>query len=117
MSRSLSESRLVGEIKEFLAEHITEQLMVSDVCARFWIGQTALMRKFRHETGHSLMEYFMGLKIAEAQRRIGTGTATFTELSEELGFSSVNYFSKVFKQKTGMTPTEYSRYLSKHRME
>jgi AraC-like DNA-binding protein len=116
VSRSLDESRLVGEIRAFLAEHVTEQLMVSDVCARFWIGQTALMRKFRHETGHSLMEYFMGLKIAEAQRRIGTGTATFTELSEALGFSSVNYFSKVFKQKTGMTPTEYSRYLSRRRV-
>ena len=116
VSRSLDESRFVGEIRAFLAEHVTEQLMVSDVCARFWIGQTALMRKFRHETGHSLMEYFMGLKIAEAQRRIGTGTATFTEISEALGFSSVNYFSKVFKQKTGMTPTEYSRYLSRCRV-
>lgn len=116
LSRSLSESRLVGEIRAFLAEHVTEQLMVSDVCARFWIGQTALMRKFRSETGHSLMEYFMGLKIAEAQRRIGMGNATFTELAEELGFSSVNYFSKVFKQKTGMTPTEYSRHLSRQRI-
>ena len=116
MSRSLSESRLVSEIREFLAEHITEQLSVSDVCARFWIGQTALMRKFRGETGHSLMEYFTELKIAEAQRRIGLGTATFTELAEEMGFSSVNYFSKVFKQKTGMTPTEYSRHLARHRI-
>ena len=34
----------------------------------------------------------------------------------KLGFSTVNYFSKVFKDKVGMTPTEYSRYSSKRRL-
>lgn len=117
LSRSLEESRLVAEVKAFLSEHVTEQLTVSDLCARFWIGQTALMRKFKSETGHSLMEYFTELKLAEARRRIAAGTATFTEIAEELGFSSINYFSKVFKQKMGMTPTEYSRRLSKEYFE
>jgi AraC-like DNA-binding protein len=63
------------------------------------------------------MDYFTGLKLAEARRRIAAGTATFTEIAEELGFSSINYFSKVFKQKMGMTPTEYSRRLSKEYFE
>ncbi|MBR5122895.1 MAG: helix-turn-helix transcriptional regulator, partial [Anaerotignum sp.] len=75
------------------------------------------MQKFRQKTGHSLMEYFMQMKLSEAQRRIAVRDVTFTEISEELGFSSVNYFSKVFKQKTGMTPTEYSRRLSKEHFE
>ena len=117
LSRSLQESRLVTEIRQFFAEHITEQLTVSDVCARFRMGQTALLQKFRQKTGHSLMEYFMQMKLSEAQRRIAVRDVTFTEISEELGFSSVNYFSKVFKQKTGMTPTEYSRRLSKEHFE
>ena len=106
---SQEESRFIGEVKAFLAEHLSEQLTVGDLCARFWVGQTALMRKFKSETGRSPMEYFTGMKIAEARRRIADGTATFTELAEELGFSSIHYFSKVFKQKTGMTLTEYSR--------
>ena len=115
VSRHLRDSRLVSEIKAFLEEHVTEQLTLGDVCARFWVGQTALTGKFRREAGCSLMEYFTERKIAEAQRRIATESATFTELAETLGFSSVNYFSKVFKQRTGMTPTEYSRFVSKQR--
>jgi AraC-like DNA-binding protein len=44
---------------------------------------------------------------------ISNSSATFTDISEKLGFSSLNYFSKLFKKKTGMTLTEYSCLASK----
>ena len=39
-----------------------------------------------------------------------------TEIAEKLGFSSANYFTRVFKAKTNVTPTEYSKYVSKRRL-
>ena len=61
------------------------------------------------------LETITELKIAAAKEKIRCSTCNFTELAEELGFSSVNYFSKVFKAQTGMTPTEYSKHVSKRR--
>jgi len=62
-----------------------------------------------------VIEYFTELKIIEAKKKISRSAGSFTEIAEGLGFSSLNYFSKVFRAKTGMTPTEYSRYSSKRR--
>ena len=108
-------TQLVEDVKKYLSEHISCQITVRDICTEFGVGQTALMKKFRAGTSMGPMEYFTELKIRRAKERIRTTTRSFTEISEELGFSSVGYFSKVFKQKTGQTPTEYSRFVSKHR--
>ena len=66
---------------------------------------------------------FMKMMIAAVKnalvmikKKIQKTSDSFTEIAESLGFSSVNYFSRVFKSKTGVTPTEYSRHASKRRV-
>ena len=113
VNRYIDESRLVEEIKKYLNTHITEQLTISDICAHFGISQTTAMKKFRRESNQGIMEYFAEQKILEAELRIRKTSQSFAEIAEGLGFSSANYFSRVFKAKTGMTPTEYSTYASK----
>ncbi|MBQ8310884.1 MAG: helix-turn-helix transcriptional regulator [Clostridia bacterium] len=113
VNKYIDESRLVEEIKNYLNEHITEQLTISDICAHFGISQTTAMKKFRRESNQGIMEYFTERKILEAKQQIGKTSQSFAEIAEALGFSSANYFSRVFKAKTGMTPTEYSKYASK----
>lgn len=115
VSRFMRNTTLIDEVKAYLDDHVAEQLTIGDLCNRFWMSQTALMRKFKQETGQGLMEYFTNLKISQAKKMIAQTSGSFTQISEDLGFSSVNYFSKVFKAKTGMTPTEYSRFSSKRR--
>lgn len=116
VSRYLDESRLVAEVKRYLSEQIAEQLTVHDICTHFGVSQTTLTRKFRHEVNQGVIEYFTECKIAAAKERIRKSSGSFTEISDALGFSSVNYFSKVFKAQTGMTPTEYSKHVSKRRI-
>lgn len=115
VSRFMDESRLIADVKRYLGEHLSEQLTIGDICAEFGVSQTALMKKFRKETDRGIMEYFTEIKIQEAKKRIKSTSDSFTTISERLGFSSVNYFSKVFKSKTGLTPTEYSKHVSKRR--
>ncbi len=115
VNRHIDDVGLVNEIKKYLSENLSKQLCVSDIAAHFLISETALMKKFHKETGQGVIEYFIFLKIQKAKQMIAGSTYTFTRISEELGFSSVNYFSKVFKEKVGMTPTDYSKYSSKRR--
>lgn len=115
--RGVRESAMVDEVRLFLDEHITEQLTIADLCARFRIGQTTLCRAFRREVGQSIMDYFIDCKLLEAKRRIARGEKSFTEIAEELGFSSINYFSKLFHRRVGITPTEYSHRTAKPRFE
>lgn len=116
VSRVRDDVRIIKEVKKYLSENLSRRLTVSDIAAHFLISQTALTKKFHRETGEGVIEHFTFLKIQKAKQMIAGSTHTFTEISEELGFSTVHYFSKVFKEKVGMTPTEYSKYSSKRRL-
>ena len=114
-SRFIDETSLVRGVKEYLAENVAEKLSIKSLCAHFGVGQTTLMKKFKEETGLGVMEYFMGVKIERAKEMIAKTSMDFFEIADHLGFSSANYFSRAFKHKVGMTPTEYSRHVSKRR--
>ncbi|MBQ7336188.1 MAG: AraC family transcriptional regulator [Clostridia bacterium] len=113
VSKYIDESTLIAAVKRYLAEHLAEQLTVADICAQFGVSQSALMKKFHRETNRGMMDYFIELKINESKRLIRKTSQSFAEIAEALGFSTATYFSRVFKVKTGMTPTEYSKYVSK----
>ena len=113
ISMRLEESILVGGVKDYLAEHIGEQVRIEDICKCFGISTTVLLEKFKRETNKTIIEYFNELKIGRAKDMIRNTPKSFTEISETLGFTSLNYFSKLFKAKTGMTLTGFSRIASK----
>ena len=110
------ESNLVYEVKRFLDRRTCEKVCLKDVCSYFGIGKTALMNKFKRECGVGVMEYFAALKVEAAKKFISTTSMNFFEISEKLGYSTPSYFSKIFKDSTGMSPTEYSRRVSKRRI-
>lgn len=116
VSRYINDSAMVVQLKEYLEANIHRGLEIAELCDRFGISRTALMRKFCRETGTSIMAYFTDRKVELAKQRIRESTDSFTTIAESLGFGSVHYFSKVFKTRTGVTPTEYSRRVSKRRV-
>ena len=55
-----------------------------------------------------VIEYFSKMKIDSAKHLIRIGNLNFSQIAERLGYNSIHYFSRQFKQLTGMTPTEYA---------
>ncbi|MGE5583237.1 MAG: AraC family transcriptional regulator [Bacillota bacterium] len=114
------ESRLSSTAKErsdedrtrmvinYLQEHINDNLRFEDVCQFSNLSKTNLKTIFKEKTGASVMEYFKNLKIEEAKKLIREGECNITEIAERLGFTTIHYFSRRFKQATGMTPSEYA---------
>jgi AraC-type DNA-binding domain-containing proteins len=103
------DSDMICRIIEYMNAHITENLTPEQLCTEFAISRTLLMTMFKSKTSCGVIKYFNKLKISKAKQMIREGWNNFTEISEYLGYSSVHYFSKQFKNETDMTPTEYSR--------
>ena len=101
------EDPLVSAIKQYLAQHITDTVRVEDICNEFDYSRSYLNKRFQNETGQSLAAYFIALKIEEAKRLIRESDLNFAQISERLSFDNPQYFSRVFKKHTGMTPTEF----------
>jgi AraC family L-rhamnose operon regulatory protein RhaS len=65
---------------------------------------------FRRETGRTPLEYLTSARIEEATRRLlERPEASVTRIASELGFSSSQYFSTVFRRHVGCTPGEWRR--------
>ena len=97
------------QVMEYLAARLDRQLTLKQICQDNLIGRSQLQKLFHAHTGGGVMEYFSGLKIQAARRMIREGALNFTQIAGRLGFQSPHYFSRRFRQATGMSPSEYER--------
>lgn len=104
-----SMSEKVRRINDILEARRFSSVTIEEIATMLNESPNVLMKCYKKEMHESIMEHFLNLKIQTAKTLIFSGTMNFTEISDFLGFSSVNYFSRFFKKRTGMTLTEYSR--------
>jgi len=100
--------QLYREICGYLENNLCRPVPLDEVTAYFGIGRSTLTALFRSECGMGVTAYFNRRKIEETKRLIREKNMNFTEIAEAVGFSSVHYFSRLFKAITGMTPSEYA---------
>ncbi len=102
-------SEKVRRINDILEERRFSDVSIEEIASILNESPNVLMKCYKKEMQESIMEHFLNLKLQTAKTLIFSGDMNFTEIADFLGFSSVNYFSKFFKKRTGMTLTEYSR--------
>lgn len=106
-TKERSDTDLLQRIINFLNENVTKNITFDDVCRFSSLSRTSLKVLFKDKKGTGVIEYFKKLKIEEAKKMIREGQYNFTQISEILGYASIHYFSRHFKNVTGMTPSEY----------
>ena len=70
---------------------------------------TYFTRRFREETGFGISDYVKAARIERAKILLETSEDSVQEISEKLGFTTRNYFTKCFREIAGMTPVEYRK--------
>ncbi len=103
----LTNSQL-AEICNYLKSQVENKLNFNDVCQKFAMSESSLKKMFREGIGSGAMDYYNRCKIDRAKQMIREKNINFTEIAERLGYNSVQYFSRHFKQSTGMTPSQYA---------
>jgi len=101
------EDALVYDICRYLQERTEETVRISDLCGEFGYSRSFLSRRFLAGTGETLAAYAVRCKIDRAKQLIRDSGLNFTQISALLAFENPQYFSRVFKKCTGMTPSEF----------
>ncbi|MDE7037342.1 MAG: AraC family transcriptional regulator [Lachnospiraceae bacterium] len=107
-TKSKSDAEIFSRVTDYLALRIAAAVSIEQICRDNLVGRSQLQKIFKERCGMGIIEYFTLLKINAAKEMIRTGHLNFTQISEQLGYSSIHYFSRQFKKSTGMTPSEYA---------
>jgi two-component system, response regulator YesN len=102
-------SPVVKKALMYINLHFNESINLQSVADQIGFNRTYLAKKFKSEINLSVIDYIQKKRIDEAKFLIDLGRLSTTEIGLQVGFSSYNYFCKVFKEITGMTATEYKR--------
>lgn len=98
-------NRLIALIEENVK---SENITVSYLCNSLNMSHTKLFNKVKGITGQAPQEFITSIKFKAAARMLREcRQASIGEISDALGFSSINYFGKCFKERFGKTPSEY----------
>jgi len=91
-------------VKQVMTAAPWAQHRAEDVAAAVGVSQFHLARVFRAETGTSLHQYLLRIRMERALTRLGEGERQLSRLALELGFSSHSHFSAVFRRHFGESP-------------
>ncbi len=102
-------SPLVQNIVMLIDANMGEKLTLSFFAEKFNVNKNYLSTLFKKDTGVTLTEYVNEKRIDRARLLLETTSYQIQDISHSCGFHDVNYFVKVFKKHTDMTPLEYRR--------
>lgn len=83
------------------------ELVVDDLVQELAVSRSVFFKKLKTLTGLAPIEFIKEMRIKRAVQLIETGEYSMTQIAYMVGINDPRYFSKCFKQKMGMTPTEY----------
>lgn len=99
-----AEDEKIVAILRYLSAHLTEQISIDDLAARFFISKYYMMRRFRAETGYTIHNYLITKRLLLARERIADGMPV-TEACYACGFGDYSAFSRAYRSQFGQPPS------------
>ncbi|AYM02479.1 helix-turn-helix domain-containing protein [Levilactobacillus yiduensis] len=99
--------RIISKTIQFIENHLTKSFSLEDAAQYAFLSTSYLSRLFKQVLNVNFGDYVMIRKIVFAQELLLTTEQSIQDISTALGFSQTSYFTRVFKQRTGITPSKY----------
>lgn len=104
--------RQVAAALRIIRDHACEGLMAGEVINRLPVSRSVLQRRFRKETGRSLQEEIIQVRLERARKLLAESDLSLMEIAERSGFKHQEYMGAVFRSRLGKTPTQYRQATS-----
>lgn len=101
----------LGKAKEYIDEHYHHPLTLEEVAEYVGISPYYFSKLFKDRFGKTFIDYVTDVRIARAKKEMANPNKSLKEICFLVGYNDPNYFSRVFKKHTGMSPSEYRKKL------
>ncbi len=104
-----AENEIIRKAQQYISAHVREKMSVPMVAKNVDVSPSYLTALFHKNLQISPGEYIRRVKLQESKQMIRENNMNFTEIAAALQYSTVHHFSRQFKEKFGITPTEYAK--------
>jgi two-component system, response regulator YesN len=109
---NINDYDIIEQAKKYIAENITNDFSLEDISEKFYMSQYYFSRVFKEKTGENFIDFVVRNKMEYAIKLLKMPQHKIYEISGKVGYKSIRYFTKTFKNYTGYTPTSFRKLLS-----
>lgn len=103
------EERVIAGVIRYMQEHLEEEITLNVLAEKFHLSSAYISQLFKSEIGVNFLSYLTNIRMEQAKKLLVTTAASVAEISERSGYGDYRVFTKAFKKKEGMTPSQYRR--------
>lgn len=104
---SLRREHFSNELRTYLLDHLSEPLNSHSIAQALGISRSKLYQQCQQYLNLGVTEYLRSLRIERAQSLLRDSDVPIARISDLVGFEDYNYFCRVFRQETGLSPKKY----------
>lgn len=103
------------KVERYCRNHYMNQISLEELATLINYNKTTLLANFREFYGTTPRNYIIQLRLKKARELLIDTDYSISEISEQVGFNSVHYFSRFFKEKEQYSPVEYRLRYARNR--
>ncbi|MBQ6322832.1 MAG: helix-turn-helix transcriptional regulator, partial [Lachnospiraceae bacterium] len=98
---------VVSKAKNYILENYASDISLDDVSREVNVSPYYFSKLFKEEAGENFIEYLTGIRMEKAKQLLLQEGRSIKEIGMLVGYGDPNYFSRIFKKQTEMTPREF----------
>ncbi|ABV64344.1 ABC transporter substrate-binding protein [Bacillus pumilus] len=95
--------------KQYINDHSDEPIRLATLAKMAGISPNHYSEQFKKQFGQSVTDYVTRKRLTRAKQLIAQGHNKLRNIAQEIGYQDPYYFSRLFKKKTGITPSQYMK--------
>ncbi|MDU0204790.1 AraC family transcriptional regulator [Paenibacillus sp. PFR10] len=108
--RFQSEKEPVEKAKTYIEQHLAEDLTLSVVAGEIYLNPSYFSNLFKIQTGENFLNYVTRIRMEKARELLKDRILKLNEIANKIGYQNPKYFTKLFKEYFGITPTDYREH-------
>lgn len=106
------DTKPIREAKQIIQSRYMKQITLEEVSAEVGFNATYFSSLFKKETGYTFIEYLSEIRISRAKELLKETNYNITVICEQVGYSDIKHFTKIFAKHTNLKPSEYRKLYS-----